>query len=328
MHIVLMVGCIFRDLMKKLARLILFFSLTFVIVLIFTSIFRFLTLWVDSTRIFYQNLHVRSAGAEQLLLAACRASLPLTLFMVILLSLSYSVRKKMHAVMGIAVIFLLSVLFCLASYIGIERIEAYNPKIEIPDSLNRSSGLILSRLDTDIVLLGVVNTGDTAVNSGGIYGYPRVISFPERPLIYQEIPLGTSTAFALPLDDKTPWFVQSLLIDFSLCAREMETRRSQGLVPFLIFTGSLFFLLVSLRFVFESSAWPLANLFLGAVIFRLVLVLFVFLQSGEAADFLLSFINRLIPADFIIPAVFAVCAVLIILYTAMASFARRRRNDD
>ena len=303
--------------MKNLARLLIFFSLTFVIVFILAAFFRFLSSWIDSVRVIYQD-------PEQggVLLASAGNAVAGTLFITILLSLSYSVRKKIPAIVSIAIVFLLSIVFCLGFYIGIERVRVYDPSLEIPDRLSRRSGLILSRLDTDIIQL-------KEENSAGIAGFPRVISFPERQLLYQEAPLGPgNVAVELPLEEKTPWFIQSILIDFTLASREFNARRGEGLFSFLAFTGSLFLLLVSLRFLLGLSSWPLANLFLGAMAFRFVLSLLVFLRSAEVISFLVSFVNKRLPDFLLVPAVFGILGIFIILYTFLAFFAGRMRRDD
>ena len=293
----------------------LFFSVTFIIFFALFSFFRFLASWIESVRIISQD--PEHGGV---LLAAVKMALPAALFFTILLSLSYSVRRKIPAVFSILIVFVFAGVFSFCFYLGIERVHVYDPSLEIPESLSGKTGLILSRLETDIILLS---------NDGNKTGGPRVISFPERPLLYQEtVPGPSSSAVALPLDTGTPWFIRSIIMDFALVTREFDARRAQGWLPFLFYTASLFFLLVSLRFLFASSNWPMANLFLGALAFRLILSLVIFLRTWEAGNFLNTFVNNRLPGYLISPAVFGILGALIILYTFLTFMARRIRRDD
>ena len=256
-------------------------------------------------------------------MAAARAALPAAFFITILVSLSYSARKKMSVFLSILTIFILSAGFCLGFYSGIERIEAYDPFLEIPDSLNKKSGLILTLGDADMVLLG--ENGDISGDSG----FPRVISFAERPLLYQEVSLGPAyTKVSLPLEHKIPWFIESINIDFTLITREFNNRYGNGLLSFLVYTGAVFLLLASLRFLLDLSFWPLANLFIGILAFRLVLSLAIFLNAGYVNEFLVSFVNGRLPEFLINPFVFLTICAVIILYTFLAFLARRSRGND
>ena len=303
--------------MKNLARLLIFYSLSFVIAFVFVLVLRFLSSWIDAVRIIYQN-----PERADVIIAAAKMALPVALFLTIMLSLSYSVRRRISPFVSITLVFILSCVFYSAFFIGIERIEVYDPTLEIPANLNSEAGLILSQLDTDIILLR--GGGD----SGGVAEFPRVIAFPERPLVYQEAALGPrNTVLSLPLEGKAPWFVQSMLMDFSLLAREFESRYIEGLFSFLFFGAALFLLLASLRFVMELSSWPMANLFLGALCFRLILSLVIFLRAADVIDFLNTFANGYFEQNLIAPIVFMILGLLILLYTFMVTMARRRRSD-
>ena len=303
--------------MKNLARLLIFFSLVFVVVFIFVTLLYFLSSWIDAVRVVSQN----PEQADALITSAKRA-LPVTLFIVILLSLSYSVRRKIHAVLSIITVFVLSVAFCAGFFIGIERVEVYDPTLQVPDKMGSRAGLILSQLDTDIILL----RGDPV--SGSMVEFPRVIAFPELPLVYQETALGPrNTVLSLPLEGKAPWFMQSILMDFSLITRELESRFGDGLFSFIIFGAALLLLLASLRFILELSSWPMANLFLGALVFRLILSLVIFLGTREVMDFLMIFADGRFPEFLVAPGIFLILGALILLYTFLVTVARKRRAD-
>jgi hypothetical protein len=167
--------------------------------------------------------------------------------------------------------------------------------------------------------------------SGDALG-PRVVSLPGRQLFYQEVPMGpNNTVLALPVmpfRDETPWFIQSMFIDFALTAREFEDTLREGYIPFAIYAGALIFLLASLRFLFDLSSWPLANLFLGALAFRGILALDTFLGTKEVNTFLVSFIGQRLPAPYITPLAYCALGVLVILYTLLVHLARGRGAKD
>jgi hypothetical protein len=167
--------------------------------------------------------------------------------------------------------------------------------------------------------------------SGNALG-PRVVSLPGRPLFYQEVPIGpNNTALALPampFRDEMPWFIQSMLIDFTLTSREFDDKLREGIIPFAIYAGALIFLLASLRFLLDLSSWPLANLFLGALAFRGILALGTFLSTKEVNTLLVSFIGKRLPPAFITPLAFCALGVLVILYTLLVHLARGKGAED
>ena len=314
--------------MKKAARLIIFYSFCFIFLFLFVTLFRFLGYWIDSIR-----LNSVDAGQAEFLISAAWMALPATLFFTILFILSYTVRRKIPALLSIFIIIILSGAFSLGLFLGIERFQTLNITFEIPNRLSSSllskNGLILSRQDMTVVLLSE-GTGVTGVNGGNILGisdYPRVVSFPDRPLVYQEAALGPFTSpLPLPFENRTSWLIESILIDFNLVAREFHTRFSQGLFSFGVYGLSLIFFLASLRFIFDLCFWPLANLFLGALVFRFVLSLQIFLNTPEALDLLNTFLGNLVPDLLLAPMVFCALGSLALLYTFFAFIARHKRR--
>jgi hypothetical protein len=304
--------------MKKLARFVIFFSLTFVTLFIILCLFRFLSFWVDSVQVISQN----TERAEALITAA-RTALPAALFITILLTLSFFSKLKIPALAGIFMIVLLSGVFYLCFTLVIERTRAFDPVLEIPDSLNRRTGTILSQMDTDIIFLGSEREYDRAS------GFPRVISFPEQPLLYQETALGSgNTVFSLEFDNSPPWFIQSIFIDFMIITREIEYRFNENLFSFLLYGLAFFFLLACFGFLFNSSSWPLANLFISALVFRFILSFAVFLTARDVNTFLVSFVNSRIPDFLITPIIFCIIGTLVILFVFLTFLTRQIRSND
>jgi uncharacterized membrane protein (Fun14 family) len=303
--------------MKNLAKLALFFSISFIIVFLCSAVLYFLGLWVDAVRMV-------SLDAEQSanLITSLSRALPIALYISILLTLSYTARRKMPIPLSIITIIVFSALFSIGFSLGIRQIEGLNFTLESGASVRGRPGLILSRQNNAMVLLK---------ESGNALG-PRVVSLPGRPLYYQEVPMGPNNTVlalpALPFNDKTPWIIQSMLIDFTLTSREFDARFKEGIIPFAIYAGALIFLLASLRFLLEASSWPLANLFLGALAFRGILALDTFLNAKEIKTLLVSFIGNKLPPSFITPLAFCALGLLVILYTLLVHLARGKGAEN
>ncbi|MCL2130719.1 MAG: hypothetical protein FWH35_10265, partial [Treponema sp.] len=92
---------------------------------------------------------------------------------------------------------------------------------------------------------------------------------------------------------------------------------------FAAYVFSLILLLGSLRFIMDLGQWHLANLFLGALVFRSILALETFLNAREINALIRSFIIIEVPPLLITPMVFSFIGILVILYTLLASIARK-----
>jgi hypothetical protein len=302
--------------MKRIAKLALFFSNSFVLLFLFSACFYFLGLWVESIR----TISVRADQSANLFRSLDWA-VSFSLYVSILLSYTYAVRKKISVFASILTVLVLCGAFTFGVFVGIQQLQKVNFSIELDSSIRSKPGLILSRGDATMVLL----------SEAGFRG-PRVMSFSEQELLYQGEewgPVSSSLVPALPLGNEAPWSIQSILIDFSLSARQLELRFREGFLSFFLYGGSIILFLSSLRFLLGLSSWPLANLFLGAVIFRCILSFEVFLNTTETQFLISSFLVFLVPVTLITPLVFLSLGLLIILYTLMSHLAwgRRKKND-
>jgi hypothetical protein len=268
------------------------------------------------------------AGSGALLpkfIAAAGGSLPAALYGALLFSLSYAFRRHIPAAPARLVLFILALGLTLGVSLGFSQLPGVPPPEEgqnLP-TLGRP-GLLLSEGDTMMVLLEEPAAGDGS----------RTVSIPGRPLIYQEVPLGSgNTILSLPpvfFVRDNAFFLEILFIDISLTAGQLRGRLGEGLVPFTAYTGSLIFLLLSLGFVLNLSAWPLANLFLGTLAFRGILALDGFLNLRETQGFIGAFFENRLPGFLISPLVYAGMGVLFILYDLLSFFAwgRGRRDEN
>ena len=297
--------------MKNLAKLTLFFSLCFIILFVAAILLRLLSSWIEIVRF----IPTGTKTGENITEAAWKA-FPVALYLSILFALSYSARRKMVIPVAIIGILVLGCAFSLGVSVGISRIEALKIAAQPVSPLEGGPGLILSQSHNDIILL----TGSRDVR------LPRLVSIPGRPLIYQAAPVGPNNTIlslpALSFGENTPWFLRSLILDFSLSAGEMKRRLEIDFFPFAVYVFSLILLLASLRILLELSQWPLANLFIGALVFRMVLTLEIFLNTREINTLVTSFLKVSLPPELITPAVFSALAVLFLFYTLLVRIAR------
>lgn len=301
---------------KNFVKLILLFSLSFVIIFLVSTGFRFLSLHIN----WVKTLPPRPETSLVLVIAAAKWALTLALFSSILFSLSYTARRSYNVLMSVIIIMSLSVLLCFGVFTLLKNLESVPPSQTAAIRLG-SNGLMLSnslnRNETSVILL----KGNT--ESLG----PRVTSISGQPLIFQETAGANFYLPPVPFGDDTPWFLKSLAIDIRLNSEILQNKFNEGLYPFLIFAGSLIFLLSSLGYIIKISAWPLVNLFLGILIFRGILALETFIYTPEMLEIINSFLKNVAPESLALPLIFLAAGALIHLYSFLV-FILRRRVDD
>ena len=106
----------------------------------------------------------------------------------------------------------------------------------------------------------------------------------------------------------------------------MMNRFREDRLHFAFYAFSLILLLASMHFIFGLSHWPLANIFLGALVFRGLLALEVFLNSREINNLIGSFLGEGIPPVMITPIVLGAIGILSMLYSILAHMARPKRS--
>jgi hypothetical protein len=302
---------------KALTQIALFFSVCFVVILLAASAIRYLYGWIEVVRyIPAEPIEIFAA-----LISAGQWALPVAMYVSILLTLSYSAQKSFSGPLSILCVFILSCGFTTGAYLGLRQAETFAalPGQVTPPALG-APGLILTQGDTSVVFL------DDPSNPAS----PRVIAVPDRSLGYQKTLAPVRGGFTLPpvpFRIGGSYLMASLVIDFSLLGTQFWDRLHQGLIPFGMYLGALCFLLSSLRFIMELTSWPLANAFLGALVFRGILAGGAFLDSEEIQQFIRLFLKKDIPQAIISPAVFCGAALLVIVYTLLANLARSRRTS-
>jgi hypothetical protein len=306
---------------KNLARLALFFSLSFAILFLAATGLWYLAIRVEWVR----TLPWQPETMLTELIAAGRRALSLALYGSLLLSLSYAARERFFTLMSSLCVIALSLGISFGISLGLEHLGNVPPARDTVKVLGEP-GLILTNAirhsETAIVLL----EGPADLRG------PRVAAIPGEPLIYQAEPAGPNNTILslppIPFQDETPWFLKSMAIDLRLSAGQLEGRFKAGITPFLIYAGALILLLSSLGCVLKLSAWPLANLFLGCLAFRGVLALETFLNSPEIQDAFEAFLEQRLPLSLSVPLIFCAAGVLVYLYSILVFLAKRRGDDE
>ena len=297
--------------MSKIARLIIFFSINYAIIFLFAIVLGSISFWVDSASILLPDTAPGRDFAEVIWTAISAG-----IYFSIVLTLSYSVRKKLPVFLSIFSIAALAFAFTSGISLVTYRFEALRPVFTPVSPIHSEPGLMLNRLENTIILLK---------ESSEIHG-PRVVSLPGQPLIYQDRPVGPNNSIIslppLPLGSTAPWFIRSLGIDFSLSAAQLRALFDSNFLSFAAFALCLILFLSSLRFLLELSQWPLANIFFAAFVFRFILSFEIFIDSVEIKTTIGSFLDGRLPPLFITPSAFAALAILTILYTLLSSIAR------
>ena len=303
--------------MKKFAKLVLVFSISFLAIFLISTVFRFLALRVDWAK----GLPVKPETTLTLMVTAAHWALSLSLFASLLFALGYSIRRGYFAIMTMVILMSLSFVFCF----GISTILV-NAKAVTPA---QTSGIPLG--DKGLMLSNTLNRNETVVvllNGTAEPLGPRVRSIPGQPLVFQQ---SAGSDFELPpiaFGDDTPWFLKSLAIDLRLNANTLQQKFSEGFGSFLVYAGALILLLCSLGLAIRFSAWPLANLFLGILAFRGVLALEVFLSSLEIQEIMSAFLKDALPVSLAVSAIYIVISALLLLYSILIFISKRRYEYD
>jgi hypothetical protein len=219
-------------------------------------------------------------------------------------------------------LFVLAYLFTGGISLGLHRIAGIDRPLPGVEAVVSDAGLILRQNNDSMILL----------TAGAKSRGPRVVAFPDKNIIYEEKPIGPDgeplLLPSLSLKPKPIWLVQSIRMDLRLCAEEMRTRLNSGLLPFTVYLAALILLLVSVRFVFMLSHWPLANIFLGLLVYRGIFALAGFLSTPETLAVFRKAVNTVLPTWLFTPVVFCALSVVLIIYTLLAYIVSRPGVED
>ena len=263
----------------------------------------------------------RPETALILLISAAHWALSLTLFSSIIITLNYAVRRKYFALMSLLIVMGLSFIYCFGMSIALEHWQAVPPAKTAAIPLG-GKGVILSntlnRNETAIILLN--GTTDPLG--------PHVIAIPDQPLAYSRTGNPNVDLPSVPFGDDTPWFLKDIDIDIKLNADMFKRKFAEGFYYYLLYVGSLIYLLCSLGYAIKFSVWPLANLFLTTLVFRGILALNTFFNTQEMQQVATSFLQKRLPITFALPYAFLAFGTLVNVFSFLIFAARRKVEDE
>ncbi|MDR0586206.1 MAG: hypothetical protein LBG26_03100 [Treponema sp.] len=297
--------------MKNLAKLILSFTFSFIVILVLAGLAGLLRSWADAAVLF-------PPAAVFSLSTVLSLALPVSFYFSLLFGVSYSSRRSISYAASLITLLALSLGFAIAASTGLSRLEKMNPPgITVPPVPIRP-GLVLTVTPGDTPTRTVLLGAESA----------RVLSLPGQALFFE--PASASyrvRQVRLPFREERNVILSGISADFARSSRVFEAWFEAGLAPFALYAGSLGLFLISIGCLVNISFWPLANLFFGVLAFRGALALESFLNTAETHKLLSSFAGSIIPESLINPAIFTVLGILILLYSGLVYLARGRRSE-
>jgi hypothetical protein len=299
--------------MKNYARFLIFFGLCFPILFVTAVGITFLHVWIDAVG----NVPVKSGILLNEIIKSGYWALPFALYITIVFSVNEGRRHKVAWPLVFVSAAVLASVFTFVISKGLSSASAMPaPPLATNHTTLGRQGLLLSRPGTVITLL------DHPSNASG----SRVVALKDRELIYQKVPVGADGKIIslppIPFHYASFWLSTLIVSDLSVSGRFIADRFNEGLVPYFAWTLALIVLLVSLGLVFEFTHWPLANIFLGLLIFRGVLAFEVFLNSDKIMEYLREFTRGAVPDALITPIIFTALSALILVYSFLIFLSR------
>jgi hypothetical protein len=299
---------------KKIVRLFSFFSLCFIIILLLASAINFFQAGATNSA-----LVTLPGSFLWKFIASARGMLPVTLYITVLLSLSYTARREIGIRISIIGVFVLALGWTALSSFAIVKTDVPPLPIGVDKTVVLGNpGVILAAKE-----------GIAVLANGPHSPAMRVVAKPGQTLDYlNDAALQISSlTMPLPFRNDPMLFADNLAADFFKAASHLESLLNDGFLDFFIYAAALIFLLVSMRFIMGLSSWPFANLFLGAVVFWGLLELELFVDSVYVQKQLASII-RIIPDTFLGPCVFCVLGLVVMGLTGLVYLVSRGKSKS
>jgi hypothetical protein len=307
--------CYYLD-VKQIAKLLLFFSLSFCLIFALALGTACLSNWVEILK----ELPERRFAEFGEFIPDARWALSFALYMSILLNMTYALRKRMHPLGALIIIFAAAFGFTWAASQAIFHAERIStPPLALSSRKLGESGLVLKGKGVTTVLL------DGPANPFG----RRVIVLEDRPFIVAETPEGAE-GWPIPLPSlrfaqKNDSAFGGLAADIAVSGNELARRFAEGRESFAAYLAAMILILVSLASLLDIGAWPLANMFLGALLFRGVIFFETFILRRDVQDYIGSFLHPWVPSHLATPVAIGVVGLIFIVYSMLNSISRLGR---
>ncbi|MDR1399843.1 MAG: hypothetical protein LBJ41_07975 [Treponema sp.] len=297
-------------------RLIRFVCLWFISAFVVLTTAYFLAIRIDLARML--SFTQQEAKIDSLLTAGWR-SLPLSVYITMLFGLSYCAQYKFPIFLSIIHMVVLSLLWIGFFSLILSVIQRGSPWPTETSHHLGGVGLITVDGDQSQVLLQVPDLSGM-----------QVIAPPNSPLMYEDTQVGLGVPSVFFRNDTMYFIMERILGNFTHAGEQCGVRLRESFLSFFLYILALVFCLSTLRFVFDASSWPLANLFLGALLFWGVLKLETLLDSEQARTFISAINGEAFPMFLVVPlALFILGLVFLLLSFGNSSLKKRwAANED
>lgn len=279
-------------------RLIRVVCLWFIITFVVLSTAHFLAIRINLASML--SFAEKEARIDSLLTAGWR-SLSLSIYIAMLFGLSYSARYKFPVIPSIIYVMVLSLIWIGVFSLVLNVIQRGSPWPAEASRYLGGPGLITVDGDQSQVIL----------QKPGLSGM-RIIAPPNEPLRYENIQAGVESPSVFFRNDSVH-FMKTLLDKFTRAGEQCAARLRENVISFFFYILALAFCLSSLRFVFDLSSWPLANLFLGAILFWGVLELEILLDSGQVRSVIHTISGDFFPMFLLVPLALCLLGLVFLL---------------
>ncbi|MDR1218882.1 MAG: hypothetical protein LBK73_04655 [Treponema sp.] len=304
--------------MKNIVRLVFFFCCAFIFILFFFTL-------IDFFRV--QNVGLTSIALSgsffrESVISFC-GRLPPTLYLTILISLSYAARREISCPASMICVFILAMGFIALGWLLIAKTD----DLRLPPP----SGKTITFGGKGLVLFSDNESNGAMALLDGPQDYPRVVAVPGAQAEYQRTQ-GDAALRAAPLakplffrHDESA-FMSKLMDKFHAVALKFEALAANGFMDFMLYTAALTLLLVSLRSIMGISSWHFANLLLGGLFFSGILYFEALIDTIPAQNLISTAIKGIIPQNYISPAAFCLAAFLCINVAVLFHVLSKRRQ--
>jgi hypothetical protein len=245
------------------------------------------------------------------------SAVPWALYIALLLTSSYAFRRSIAPGILIFLGIILALGFSLGAILGASRLEqmaGIGPSIRT--SIPGGPGAIL-QTDGGLALLPLGPHQEEG---------PLVTASADGSLEYKKTRrIGGSILgrirFGLK-ENSVPFFLSALVQDVDRCSEGLAAAYSKGLSVLAVQLCAQAFLLLSFWFILDITAWPMANLFLGSLIFRGILSFAALVNSTEAEGIIGGFMPLPLDGALLGPLVLFAMGAAVYLYSAVHALAR------
>lgn len=294
----------------------------FILLLLVSGTVLFFSRWIQNSL----SLPPQSFAVGIEIFRALQRALSFTLYGTVLVSLSYSVRKNVGALPTLIVITLSGTLLSGGITEGLKTISASPVSATMAKLLYQPKALgepgLIRAYTTESGVTVQAVLGDSGIPQGSV-----IVMEGTKALRKIDFPAPGTVVWKNPFEQGTLGTIRTLEEELFLSSDRLFRRADQGWLDILVFALTLSFFLASFQFVLRLTAWPLANLFLGALLFRFLVFFEQAIYSEEGTQFIGVLSQGLLPESMVTPVALVALGSLLNIYSLLLYLAQDRRSS-